>query len=220
MDEAETFGAVTSSLGVKGSYGGGHVGPSDDIMEDMCLFSLCVEQDADEDPTTQLPSEFDCQILWSGMVVEGARFDTNSSDVFLLCVSAAGVDAHVGAPVRTSERSFYVPVSCKNQRDLILLLRPDIADGDLQQARDDTDLKLKAKFGGHVGYDVINAAYASLVPAEDTWTVFVDVKEPFSVGDTNCFVMLQGGAQSDSLIIVPLLKERPEIIQEPTIIDV
>lgn len=219
IDEAETFGAVTGSLGVKGGFGSGLPGPSIDIVEDLLLFSLRVEQDSNtnEDPT---PGDFDRQILCSGMVVEGGRFDVNSSDVFLLRVSGAGVDAHVGAPVRTSDKSFCVPVSRTNQRDLILLLKGDIGEGDLQQARDDVDSKLKAKFGNHVGYDVINTAYASLVRAQDTWTVYVEVKEPFSVGDTNGIVMLRGGAQSESIIIVPLLKERPEIAQEPTIIDI
>lgn len=114
---------------------------------------------------------------------------------------------HVNADVNCPRR-IVIPVERANTEDIAQQLMPDCSQELIDQKRVDLAALVADAFGRHTDYATVNAAFVSMTPPLETWTIEVWVKEPYHFKDLSTVVMLQS-TTSDCLMMLPLEKEAP-----------
>lgn len=225
--EANNNTAIAASLGLGGpsskkisldDYGAAHglnaSAPTLPGMEDVRGFQLRIEQDdVEEDPTISRAP------LTGSVLIEKNRFDVKGKDVMILRVSGAGIGATVSPPQRLNEKTLSVHVQRSNTRDIAEWLKPNGTVGDLAQIRKDIEATCHRHYGTHMDYDMFNNAYQKLVPQMEGWTVIVDVLEPYQIGDASNIFVIRGQGGVDAFIVVPLVREQPDVLVQPMMMD-
>ena len=75
-------------------------------------------------------------------------------------------------------------------------------------------LELSQRYGAHMTYSVVNAAYQAMAPQEEGWTVRITVNFPFHFGDISAVTVVRSSGARDSLMIFPLAREQPEVVSK------
>lgn len=157
--------------------------------------------------------------LACSQIIETNPYDVQSKTLAMVRICGAGNNSRVAAPTRDADNEFSVIVERTNQRDLVALLDPNAAAGDIVQRQQDIESRIKGKFGQHTDYATINNAFSAMVPEVDTWTVRFRVQPPYTLGPLNDFFVIRSPSQGDAVIFAPLVREQALLHTEAEMFD-
>jgi hypothetical protein len=212
---------IARSLGVKSGFDDsdsqhlGSEGPSP-AMEQALGFSIdVVLSDVDGDPRVER------RPLVGAVLVEANQFDPKAQSVLVVRCSGAGLASKVEKPVKSDERSVEFRIIRNNKPDVAAWIHANnqrVLDDDLVEYRNNARDLLKNKYGGHMGYDVLNMAFQALVPRVEEWSVVVKVMPPYMFGEMDDSILFCDPSQIDILSTLPLVKETPNVDKSPAVL--
>ncbi len=156
--------------------------------------------------------------MCSAVLAEAATYDSKSKDVLIVRVSSAGLECTVGEPVKVDPYTVTIPVTRINRSDFIYQLLPEASDATRKTQTAMTESKIKAAFGDHFDYQVLNNAFNAMVPQTESWTVEVTVNPPFLFGNLKQCLMFKAPKAVDGLALFPLEKEEPRVEEKAQVV--
>jgi hypothetical protein len=156
--------------------------------------------------------------MCGAVLAEAATYDNKSKDVLIVRVSSAGLECAVGEPVKVDPYTVTIPVTRTNRDDFIHQLLPGASDEKRAQQVTIAEQKIKAAFGDHFDYQVLNNAFNAMVPQRESWTVEVTVNPPFLFGNLKQAVMFKAPNAVDGLVLFPLEKEEPRVEEKAQVV--
>jgi hypothetical protein len=157
--------------------------------------------------------------MCGAVLSEAATYDNHSKDVLIVRVSSAGLESSVGEPQKIDPYTVHIPVTRMNRGDFVHQLLPTASDKKRSSAVTETDARIRATFGAHFDYEVLNNAFNAMVPQEESWIVEVTLNPPFLFGNMKDTLMFKAPNAVDGLALFPLDKEEPKIDQKVQVIN-
>jgi hypothetical protein len=74
----------------------------------------------------------------------------------------------------------------------------------------ETNKQIRATFGKHFDYDVLNRAFQAMVPETEEWTIQAMVNPPYMFGNMKETIMFRAPNAVDVLALFPLELEEPK----------
>lgn len=156
--------------------------------------------------------------MCGAVLSEAATYDNKSKDVLIVRVSSAGLECTVGEPVKVDPRMVIIPVTRTNRGDFIYQLLPESSEAKRTAQVAATEQTIKAAFGEHFDYQVLNNAFNAMVPQKESWTVEVTVNPPFLFGNLKQSIMFKAPNAVDGLALFPLEKEEPRVEEKAQVV--
>ncbi len=195
--------AVASSLGLAPASIG-DVAPMDTSPESLAPFFICalVDDDAGEALTYRHP-------MCGGVLSTAGAFDSRTKNVLIVRVSSAGLESSVGEPKKLDPYTVEIPVTRINRPDFVHQLLPNKDEAARARRVAETNKQIRATFGRHFDYDVLNRAFQAMVPESEQWTIQATVNAPYMFGNMKETFMFRAPNAVDVLALFPLeLEER------------